>query len=475
MNPDTAEIAIPNPPHEPVAVSARAVALGSRIAAPSMRRGLHRTQAARDCWRALWSSRALAWGAGAATVAILGFGPIRGAFDPPGTTSGFGWLGNVLAAPVARWDSAWYLVISHYGYRPDLGLVPGLVSRTAFFPLYPLGIGGLERLGVPPILAGVAISTAALGLALYGIHRLVTLELGDGQRATARLAVQLSAFAPMAFFLSAVYSEGLYLALSVGTFWCARKGRWEWACVLAGLGGATRSAGIVLALPVVVLYLYGPREDRQPDRPRPPRYARGRLERPLGGLLPRYRLRRDVLWLALTPAGLGLYMAHLAISGGNALRPFHAQAVWGRHFAGPYVAVWDGAKAAFEGARQLLSGQRAHAYLSTPEAPFVAAGHDLILFAFLLAAVPAIVGVLRRLPAAYGLYVLGALAMPLSYPANGQPLMSLPRFLVVLFPLNMWLASVLVNRPRLRVAAVCSSAVLEGLFVAQFATWHWVA
>ena len=62
------------------------------------------------------------------------------------------------------------------------------------------------------------------------------------------------------------------------------------------------------------------------------------------------------------PAGLGLYMAYLALAGGDALMPFHAQDVWGRHFAGPYLGVWDGVKAAFAGARQLLSCQRAHVY-----------------------------------------------------------------------------------------------------------------
>ncbi len=70
----------------------------------------------------------------------------------------------------------------------------------------------------------------------------------------------------------------------------------------------------------------------------------------------------------------------------------------------------------------------------------MSAGHNLMLFAFLLVAVPALIGVLRALPLAYGVYVLAALALPLSEPVSGQPLMSLPRFLVVLFPLAIWLA-----------------------------------
>ncbi len=425
--------------------------------------------AVRDSWRALWASRLLVWVAGAGTVAAFGFGPARNAFNPPGVTRGFGWLGNLLAAPAARWDAAWYLVIAHYGYRPDLGAFTS--SRTAFFPLYPLGLRAISEGGVQPVIAGVLLSLLAFAFALYGIHRLTTLELARrvpiGRSApgeTARLAVMVTAFAPMAFFFSAVYSESLYLALSVGVFLAARQGRWVWVGVLGALAAATRSAGVVLMLPALMLYLYGPREDRLPD------FAA------LGRLRPRYRLRRDVLWLGLLPAGVGLYMGYLALSGGDPLAPFHVQDVWGRHFAGPYLGVWDGVKAAFDGARQLLSFQRHHLYFPIAGgSPFVNAGHNLMLLAFLIAAIPAIVGVLRMLPLAYGAYVIAALALPLSYPVAPQPLMSLPRFLVVLFPLSMWLAAWLAVRPRARTPALAISALLMALFVAQFATWHWVA
>jgi hypothetical protein len=431
--------------------------------------------AVRESWRALWSSRVLVWAAGVGTILAFGFGPVRKAFDPPGVTRGFGWLGDLLAAPAARWDAAWYLVIARFGYRPDLGVYTA--PRTAFFPLYPLGLRTIAWFGVPAVLAGVLLSLAAFALALYGIHRLTTLELARAGRSAlagervsdaARLAVMLTAFAPMAFFFSAVYSESLYLALSVGVFWSAREGRWMWVGVLGALAGATRSTGLVLALPAVMIYLYGPRADRPPDR--------GVDRRPARRVLPRYRLRRDALWLGLLPVGVVLYGAYLALSGGDPLAPFHAQEVWGRHFAGPYVGVWDGMKAAFEGARQLLSFQRHHAYFPTAGgSPFVDAGHNLMLIAFLAAAIPAVVGVVRRLPLAYGAYVIAALALPLSYPVSSQPLMSLPRFLVVLFPLGIWLAAWLCEHPRLQRPALACSAALMAVFVAQFATWHWVA
>jgi Mannosyltransferase (PIG-V) len=465
MNSDTAELSSPSSSHGTATIPSAASRLRARLLADDAR-----AAAIRDSWRALWRSRLLVWAAGVGTILLLGYGPKRGAFDPPGITRGFGRLGDLLAAGVARWDSAWYLVIAHYGYRPDLGVFTA--SRTAFFPLYPLGIRSLSWLGLAPIAAGVLLSVCALALALYWLHRLTALELrawrgaagADGTSA-ARQTVLLVAFAPMAFFLSAVYSESLYLMLSVGLFWFARQGRWLQVGLLGALASATRSTGLVLILPALLIYLYGPREDRPPDRLEVRRRWTAR-----------YRLRGDVLWLALLPLGAVAFSGALWLDGGDALAPFHSQQVWGRHFAGPYLGIWDGLKAAFEGARQLLSFQSRHVYFpAAPGSPSGAASHNLVLLAFLAAAVPALVATFRRLPLAYGVYVLAALALPLSYPVSAEPLMSLPRFLLVLFPLAIAAGAWLAERPRLQRPALFGSSALMVLFLAQFATWHWVA
>ena len=90
----------------------------------------------RDTWRALWVSRLLVWIAGIGAVAAFGVVTKRAAFDPPHVTSGFGWLGDLLAAPAARWDAAWYLVIAHYGYLPGLA-APRSASFSALSTRYP--------------------------------------------------------------------------------------------------------------------------------------------------------------------------------------------------------------------------------------------------------------------------------------------------------------------------------------------------
>jgi hypothetical protein len=176
------------------------------------------------------------------------------------------------------------------------------------------------------------------------------------------------------------------------------------------------------------------------------------------------------------PLGVLAYGAYIGLSGGDPLAPLHAQDVWGRHFAGPYLGVWDAVVAAADGARQLLSLQSTHVYFAAGTgSPTVAAEHNLMLLAFLLAVIPATIGVLKTLPLAYGVYVIAALALPLSYPVSSQPLMSLPRFLVVLFPLVIWVGWWLSGHPRLQRPAIVTSACLMAFFAAEFSTWHWVA
>jgi hypothetical protein len=429
-------------------------------------------------------SRALVFAAGWGAVGLLGFGPARKVFEHARLTRGFGSVGNVLLAPVARWDAAWYLLIAHAGYAPALG--SATVARSAFFPLYPLAIRALSLLVWPPALAGAMVSLIAFAVALYLLHRLTSLEvrrlrsmgrqIGE-PRTVARLAVALTALSPMAFFFSAVYSESLYLALSIAVFWYARRGAWTRAGLLGALAGATRPTGVLLVLPVLIFYLYGPREHAERLRGERARRALGSRMSQIGQLLrPRYRVGADVGYIALIPAGVLAFMAYLALAGGSASAPFSAEALWGREFAGPFVGLWSAAVAAFAGIRQLLSMQSQHSYLAhVTGSPLVAASHNIPLFATALLAIALCVLVARTLPIAHIAYVALALALPLSYPVAGEPLMSLPRFLIVLFPLSIAAAVWLERRPERCRLLLVTSALLLIFFTGAFATWHWVA
>jgi hypothetical protein len=376
-----------------------------------------------------------------AVAAVAIFGVHAGneaSFDRPGLTHPFTGFVDTVLSPLARWDAAWYLDIAHSGYAG---------ASSAFFPLYPVLVRGFAVVSAPGALLVLAylVSIAALAGALYLMHRLVTLELRSTE--VARDAVLMLALFPGALWLGVPYSESLFLLLSVGAFYAARTERWAWAGGCAALASATRSAGIVLVVPVVLIWLDA-----------------------------RERRVRDLCWIALAPAGLVLYSVYLAASIGDGFAYLHLQEFWFRTFAGPFGAVPDGAVAAWDGLRQILSGQRAHVYFTEAGGdPMAAAWHNVELFAFLLLAVVGVVGVWRRLPRAYGAYVVVALTLPLSFPVGPQPLMSLPRFLAVLFPLFMWLALVCRRSRRRRafVLALLSAGLVA--FTARYATWHWVA
>lgn len=388
-------------------------------------------------WRAFWMSRVVVIFSGMAGVIQLGLASgAVGVYDPDRLTSPFGYLANAVVAPLARWDSVWYLQIARGGYA-------GIRERMAFFPLYPLLMHVVGFATRSQLVAGVLISLVAFIVGLVLLQRLVAL---DFDQEVARATVMLIAFCPMAFFFSAVYTESLFLALSVGAIYAARQERWALAGALGFLAALSRNGGIVLLLPTAWIF----------------------LQRHRG-------FRPSALWLLLIPAGLGVYLGYLGIEYGQALAPFNVEVEWYRHSTFPLTTVVHAAEQAWNGLRQLIHGPTPPDYVQ-PYAQGVAgsAFQDIYLFLFLVAAGVAAIRMFRRLPLAYSLYALALLVLALADPVSLQPLASFPRYAMVAFPLFIWAAQGLVRR-RFVVPVVSASAVMLGLFTVEFATWRWVA
>lgn len=410
-----------------------------------------------EAWRPFWTSRAAVWAAGLLGVLWLGKAPGSEQYDPAGMTRPFSPFADLLLAPAARWDAVWYLSIADDGYGDSADK-----AKAAFYPLYPLLSKLAGFLTGSTVTGALLVSLGCFFAALVLLRTLADIELGprDG-----RVAVLLVAFFPSAFFFSGIYSESLFLLLSVGALLAARRERWMWAGIAAALATVTRNSGAVLLVPLVLMHLYGPRGE-------------GGGAAAAGGpwWRPRYAPGRELAWLLLVPAALAAYLGYIWVVLGDPFAPFSAQALWGRELM-PLGAIWEGTRAAWLGLRQLVHGSTMPVYFDEAGGDsFVNAGQNLMLFGFLVFALVATAGVLRRLPIAYGAYVLVALALTLSYPVAAQPLMSLPRFVLVLFPLQMWLARWVGGRGDgggERAIAIC--AVLLGLLTAQFARWGFVA
>lgn len=345
-------------------------------------------------------------------VSVPGW-PARALPDP-------GW--HVLFTAWERFDALWFLRIADEGYRAADG-------SAAFFPLYPL----LTRfvsvlLGGRPFAAALLVSNAAMLGALTLLYDLTRSEISD---TAARTTIVLLCVFPTAFFLFAPYSESLFLLFAVAALWAARRDRW-WLAAAAGFGATlTRNVGVVL---VVALLAEAIQQ----------RTSEGRS--PVRGIL------------ASGVAGLGTvsYLLFWQAKTGDWLAPIHQQANWERVFSWPWSTVLDGTGAAFR-------------YVGDTNGPYW-----LIDWLLVVPILAASVVALFRYRWAFRVYLWGGLLIPLSYVFQDRPLMSMPRFVLPLFP-AFWAMAETLDRwrvPRWAVAAVGAAGL--GLLVPLFVNWYYI-
>ncbi|HYB28709.1 MAG TPA: mannosyltransferase family protein [Solirubrobacteraceae bacterium] len=414
--------------------------LSADVLAPPEREPVDRPRSTpRDTLRVLLSSRLLIWIVGCLAVLLLGTsGAKQQRFDPGGISRSLGSLGNVLAAPAVRWDAIWYLQIANHGYQT--------LTATRFFPVFPALVAAASGVVGSTWVAGVLISVLASIVAFELVRRLTELELGAK---AANSAIALLAFTPMALYFSAVYSESVFLALSAGTLYAARRRRWASAGGLGTIAAATRVTGVLLVVPVLLFFLYGP-EDAGPTLERSPRWR------------PRRSVRTQIVWAVLIPIGLAAFAAYLALRGYGPLAFVHSQQRFAKHrLTMPVVTIWYGVLAAWHQVQPTLDGA----------ADSVQSSQAIFQCAALLVAGSALLGTIRRLPIAYGAYALLSFIFVLSSPTVGDPLVGFARYATVLFPLYMYAGAWVAERRALRPMLI-GSAVLLTVCTIQFATWH---
>jgi mannosyltransferase PIG-V len=332
---------------------------------------------------------------------------------------------------LAGWDTWHFTRIAERGYLP-----PGLpCCDQAFFPGYPALIRVLMPVtGGSALAAGVAVSLLA-GVAAAALLRRLALALVGDER-VARTAVRYLAVAPFGVFLTAVYSEALFLALSLGAWLAAARQRWWLAGAVAAAASLVRVNGLFLAVALGVLYL-------------------GQLHAG-GGRRP----RADILALGLPVLATAGYFGYLTARTGSLTAWQDAQVLgWDRHGAWPWQGLAAGWHHVQEPASLHLVASRWADLLS------VVAGVALVL----------VLARLRRW--AQATYI----GLSVTVLVCSTTLVSAPRYTLTWFPAYLLLAE-LAHRPgagrvgrwlRGPLPAVCGVAML-GLTVV-FATHRWVA
>lgn len=184
-------------------------------------------------------------------------------------------------ATYAHFDGIHYLRLAEHGYKDD--------GSQAFFPLYPLLIRTLS-LWFDPLISGMIISLCAL----------VGIGIGLGKLFGHESRIWFLLTFPTAFYLVMVYTESLYLMLTIWFFVALARQRYWASALCAACATATRFIGFSL---VIILAW---------------QLVRSKLS-----------VWKKLGLLGVAGSGLGMYMAYLAHTFHDPLLFFHVQPLFG--------------------------------------------------------------------------------------------------------------------------------------------------
>jgi hypothetical protein len=314
-----------------------------------------------------------------------------------------------------RFDANWYISIAERGY----GSIPGDIH---FPPLFPLLMRTLRPLFGSSFLAGLFI--AHLGT-LFALKLLYKTFLGWGEKETGRRAFLFFAMFPTFFFLFSAYTEPLFLVAAILAFKAMQKRSWLWAGFWVFCAILTRLQGVALLAPMLFLMWR--------DRP-----FLGRLSH----------------WAGLLISGIaGLTYLYLrSMTTQQSALPFveadlHARLVF------PWQSYAGAVKTIFAGNASFVD--------------FLNWAITTLFLVFLIAG-------WKKIPCEYSLFTAISLMVILSRVVETQPLVSMSRYALTLFP-SFYILSLAGKQPLLRRAIIYLSLLLNLYLSGQFFLWGWVA
>lgn len=341
-----------------------------------------------------------------------------------------GWLFNkdtsYLLWSWANYDGVNYLYIAREGYGPP---------NFAFFPLFPLSIFLLHTLTRLPLLeSGILIANLSLLGALFFIYKLVRLDFSE-KIALMTLGLLLSF--PFSFFYGAVYTESLFLLLSAGSFYFARKEQWLLSGLFGFFASLLKFVGVLLIIPLLIEF-----------------YLQYKKSKQTSGIWFHAFLKHKGYTLLLIPLGLVVYAVYLQIAFGDFLLFQKSQAHWAR---GDYV----------------IPLQTVYRYIKI----FLTTPQNFIYFRavleFSFTALYVLLGIyiIRKIRLSYGVFVF----LILLFPSVTGTFLSMPRFGLQLFPIFLGLAVLLEKRKILLYLIIILFAVLQIFLLMLFSRGFFIA
>jgi Mannosyltransferase (PIG-V) len=359
------------------------------------------------------------------------------------------------------WDGAWYAGIAQTGYFVP---PPPGISNLAFPPEMPALVrllGSLfSTIGLTfddpdygnLAVAGLIISNIAFLAALYLLWQLVT---ANHPQAVANRTLWLIAAFPAGVFWSALYTESLFLLLTVGCILAARRGLWLPAGVLGALAVLTRWVGIILVAVLIIEWLAA-RKATKSNIDSATTQQNGKAP----GWL-------DLAYTGLIPLCLGLYALYVQLVFGNFMLVLQARSQLGQSFSFFPLTYARGVSLLWQTLTQ--TGPDRDVVLTL--------GYGNSLYMWLDLSLPILFTILGLVGWKKGWLLPGDLAwlaLGILFPLSTGTTFSLTRYLMPLWPAAIVMSRLGTQRPLLGRAWLGASAALLVICTYLFANEKWI-
>lgn len=334
------------------------------------------------------------------------------------------YLINPLLYSRGNFDGFHYTSIGSQGY---------LHTQYAFFPLYPSIINSLTPIFKNIFLSGTLVSLVSCFVGLVLFIKLLNLDYPHKHVSWIVLTFLLF---PTSFFLTFVYTEGLFLLLLMLSFYAARKQWWLVAGIAAALASYTKFMGIFI-FPALLVELW------------------------IQATSEKWSVNQRIvslLCVLLAPLGLIKYMLFLKQTTGDALTFYHTLPAFG----------------AFRSEKIILLHQVFWRYgkmLLTINL------RDTFYLTLILESITGVIFLITSIYSFAKLRLSYALFNFLAYivPSLTGSFVSLPRYVLMCFSSFIILGQFLSDHPKTRKIYVLLSLGTYTIYLAMFVRGHWVA
>lgn len=201
-----------------------------------------------------------------------------------------------LTSHLSHWDSGWYLHVIAHQY--DLA---GSAAAPAFYPLFPLLVGGLSWIAfgiLSPLAASYIVNTLAVWLIILAFIKILR-HFPLTRHGRLYALASLLAF-PSAFYLHVFYGEAVFMAVGLWAYLFALEKQWARMGLLLAIITASRLPSVLFVALCGLEYL---RANKWSIRK---------------------SLNPNALWFALAPVGFVAYGTYLYIVRHDFWAMFHA-------------------------------------------------------------------------------------------------------------------------------------------------------